>query len=191
MAEPLPKDQIDDPDLRRIFQRFQKTAEERRTREAEEGRTEPSPPAKIIQLPLWPEPVRGAPNSFLRSALFAAIQGKGRKQMKRELLATMQGVTVRFTGQQLDQSDLDVWEQSVHLARFNPVGNICCFTGYAFLKALRRNTGNAEYQGLDDAIERLIACAVIIQTGQKEYVGNLIGSCLRDKATRRYRLAPD
>ncbi|MBV9129326.1 MAG: replication initiator protein A, partial [Verrucomicrobia bacterium] len=72
-----------------------------------------------------------------------------------------------------------------------PVGNICCFTGYAFLKALRRNTGNAEYQGLDDAIERLIACAVIIQTGQKEYVGNLIGSCLRDKATRRYRLAPD
>ena len=27
-----------------------------------------------IQLPLWPEPKRGTPNSFIRSALFAAIQ---------------------------------------------------------------------------------------------------------------------
>jgi hypothetical protein len=31
---------------------------------------------RIYQLPLWSEPDRGVPNSFLRSALFAAIQGK-------------------------------------------------------------------------------------------------------------------
>jgi hypothetical protein len=113
--------------------------------------------------------------------------------MKRQLLASMQGVTLRFTGQQFDQSDLDVWEQAIHLARFHPLGNVCYFTGYAFLKALGRNTGNAEYQWLDEAIERLVACAVIIQTGEKEYVGNLIGSCLRDKQTRRYKvtLNPD
>ena len=36
-------------------------------------------PAKVIQLPLWPEPKRGAPNAVLRGALFAAIQGKGRR----------------------------------------------------------------------------------------------------------------
>ena len=33
---------------------------------------------QVIQLPLWPEPKRGTPNSFIRSALFAAIQSKDR-----------------------------------------------------------------------------------------------------------------
>ena len=42
-------------------------------------------PAKVIQLPLWPEPKRGAPNAVLRGALFAAVQGKGRIAMDREL----------------------------------------------------------------------------------------------------------
>lgn len=36
-------------------------------------------PAEVIKLPLWPEPKRGAPNDVLRSALFAAIQGKTRR----------------------------------------------------------------------------------------------------------------
>ena len=35
-------------------------------------------PAKVIQLPLWPEAKRGAPNAVLRGALFPAIQGKNR-----------------------------------------------------------------------------------------------------------------
>ena len=36
-------------------------------------------PKNVVQLPLWPEPVRAVPNSFLRSALFGAIaRGKRR-----------------------------------------------------------------------------------------------------------------
>ena len=77
---------------------------------------EPRGPAKVIQLPLWPEPKRGAPNAVLRGALFAAVH-KDRRYMDRELLAAQDGIKVRFTGKQLDQSDLDVWEQVLHLAR--------------------------------------------------------------------------
>ena|SRR5436305_8895490 len=44
-----------------------------------EQRPTPKQSAAVIQLPLWPEPARGAPNDVLRSALFAAIQGKGRE----------------------------------------------------------------------------------------------------------------
>jgi TrfA protein len=150
-----------------------------------------SQPAKVYQLPLWPEPVRGAPNSFLRSALFAAIQGKGRKQMQKELLASLQGVTVRFTGQQLDQSDLDVWEQAIHLARRHPLGNVCHFTAYAFLQALGRNNGNTQYQWLDDAITRLVACAVHIETAGKKFTGSLLSSCLKDEVTGIYKLTLD
>ena len=89
---------------------------------------EPRGPAKVIQLPLWPEAKRGAPNAVLRAALFAAIQGKGRRYMNREVLAAQRGVTVRFTGMQLDQSDLDVWEQALHLARTQALGTRCYFT---------------------------------------------------------------
>ena len=59
---------------------------------------------------------RGVPNSVLRGALFAAVQGKNRVAMKAELLAVQKGMEIRFTGWQLDQSDLDVWEQALHLA---------------------------------------------------------------------------
>lgn len=197
MADPQPKpyDAFENSELGRKLQSLGKAIVEREAREAAEGRADPSPstcavpvPAKIIQLPLWPEPVRGAPNSFLRSALFAAIQGKGRKQMKRELLASMQGITVRFTGEQLDQSDLDVWEQAVHLARRHPLGHVCHFTGYAFLKALGRSTGTSDYQWLENVLERLVACAVIIDSKTKKYIGNLLASWKKDQETRSYKL---
>ena len=67
---------------------------------------------KVYQLPIWPEPARGIPNPFLRGALFAAVQGKNRAVFQRELLACQKGLQIRFTGIQLDQSDLDVWEQA-------------------------------------------------------------------------------
>jgi len=53
-------------------------------------------PAQVIQLPLWPEATRGAPNAVLRAALFAAIQGKGRRYMREELIAAQQGVEIRY-----------------------------------------------------------------------------------------------
>ena len=37
------------------------------------------PPAAVVRLPIWPQAVRGVPNGFIRSALFAAI-GKGRRR---------------------------------------------------------------------------------------------------------------
>jgi hypothetical protein len=86
--------------------------------------------------------VRNHGEAFLRSALFAAVQGKTRRYLKGEFLGAVQGVSVKFTGMQLDQSDLDVWEQATHLARLHPLGNVCHFKGYpASLRfaPLRRN----------------------------------------------------
>ena len=149
---------------------------------------EPSPPAKVYQLPLWPEPVRGTPNSFLRSALFAAIQGKTRRWMKQEFLGALQGVSVRFTGQQLDQSDLDVWEQAVELARHHPLGHICHFRANAFLTALGRRNGKSDYEWLHSTITRLVACAVEIRSGSRVFTGNLLSACIRDEASGIFKL---
>lgn len=40
--------------------------------------------AKVYQLPFWPEPDRGVPNEFSRSALFAAIQAKDRTYLENQ-----------------------------------------------------------------------------------------------------------
>ena len=144
-------------------------------------------PAKIVQFPSWPELSRGVPNSALRGALFAAIQGKDRQYMKRELLSVQKGMEIRFTGMQLDQSDLDVWEQALHLARMHPLGTRCDFTAHAFLKALGRRTGKSQYEQLKDNFARLSGCSVEITIARKTYFGSLLEG-YRDEDTERYRL---
>jgi len=147
--------------------------------------------AKIVQLRIWPESVRSVPNSFLRSALFAAIQGKTRHYLKDQFLGAAQGVSVKFTGMQLDQSDLDVWEQAAHLARLHPLGNVCHFKGNAFLKAIGRNAGKNDYEWLDESFDRLVACAVKISSGSRVFTGSPVQNCWRDEHTREYKLVLD
>jgi hypothetical protein len=71
--------------------------------------------ARIYQFPIWPEPDRGIPNEFSRSALFAAIQAKGRTYLDNEQIASQEGYTITYTGQRLDQTHLDVFEGSCTL----------------------------------------------------------------------------
>ena len=151
----------------------------------EAAQEEPRGPAKVIQLPLWPEPKRGAPNVVLRGALFAAIQGKGRAAMlRKELIAAQRGITIRYTGWQLDQSDLDVWEQALHLARTQALGTQCRFTEKGFLKALGRQTGKSDREWLRSAFARLTATAVEISDGHRTYGGSLL-EFYRDEDTGR------
>ena len=74
------------------------------------------------------------------------------------------------------------------MAQQHPLGNVCTFTAYSFLKALGRKTGKSDYEWLDKVFERLVACAVIIDTKERQYVGNLLASCKKDKETRTYKL---
>ncbi len=150
----------------------------------ERGRNKP---AKIVQFPLWSEPSRGVPNSALRSSLFAAIQGKDRQALQGELLATQNGIEIRFTGWQLDQNDLNVWEQALHLARQQPLGNRCRFTANAFLKALRRSTGKPMHEWLRGSFRRLTACAIEITHGHYTYCGSLL-EFYHDDKTKLYAL---
>ena len=149
------------------------------------------PTDKIIQLPLWPEPTRGVPNDVLRSALFAAIQGKGRALLNQRLIAAYDGNQIRYTGGQLDQSDLDVWEQVLHLARQHPLGTVCQFKGGAFLKAIGRSTGKANYQWLHGALLRLSSCTVEFCRGRQIYGRGIIAAFNIDEETRRYKVVID
>jgi TrfA protein len=143
---------------------------------------------QVIQLPLWPEPKRGTPNSFIRSALFAAIQSKDRIFLKEATLASQKGIAVKFTGEQLNQEDLTVWETLAHLARQHPLGHTCEFAAHGLLKSLGMHTGLSQHKQLHSTIIRLTACAVQITHEGKTYFGPLIKSGLKDELTSHYRI---
>jgi hypothetical protein len=155
-----------------------------RSRKEEEERLETG----IIYLPTWREDRRGSSNSFLRSALFAAIQGKDRADFKKAELFSQQGITITYTGQQLNQEDLTVWLALVDLMKKDPLGTECSFTAHSILKYMGLEIGGSGYERLNDAILRMIACAVVIKTGTKTYMGSLIDGCVIDERTKLYKL---
>jgi TrfA protein len=167
---------IKSPELRERCRRMQEI-----TRQREE--------AAVMHFPFWPEEKRGTPNSFLRSALFAAVQSKDRVYMKESVLFSQQGITIKYTGEQLNQEDLDVWEAISHLARQHPLGNECSFTAYSILKALDLPVGGCQHQRLHSAIIRLTACAVEIRHEGRVYFGSLIESGVKDEVTSHYTIS--
>jgi len=140
----------------------------------------------IIQLPLWRDEKRGSPNSFLRSALFAAIQSKDRVFIKDALIFSQQGYTVKFTGEQLNQEDMTVWLALIDLAKLHPLGTECSFTAYGILKALGLSTGGDQHEKLHSSIIRLTACAVEIKYEGVTYFGSLIESGVKDEVSSHY-----
>jgi TrfA protein len=164
-----------EPTLQNQLDRLQKKVDERSL-------------SKELKLPDWPETKRGTPNSFLRSALFSAIQSKDRVYLKNVVLASQEGITVNFTGEQLNQEDLTLWETLVYLAKDEPLGNICKFTAYDILKSMELNTGGDEYNRLETGITRLNACSVKITHGGKTYFGSLIDGGIKDELTSHYTI---
>lgn len=121
--------------------------------------------AKRCQLPLWPDAARGVPNIALRSALFGAIGKGSRRYLEREKIFAQTGITILYTGAQLDQGDLDVWETVLHLARVQPIGQECNITAYRLLQLLALTDTGANRKTLKRRLSRLNACALDVQVG--------------------------
>ena len=152
----------------------------------------PQPPAKVIKLPIWPEAVRAVPNGVLRSALFGAIRRGARRYMERERIAALAGIEIFYTGQRLDQGDLDVWETILHLSRLQGLGNECRITAYQLLKAIGKADSGKNREMLELRLIRIKATSVDVQKGRYGYEGSLIDEVYRDKETLEYvfRLNP-
>jgi hypothetical protein len=140
------------------------------------------------QLPMWGERVRGVPNSVLRTALFTATKRGKRQYFERQKIASVDGISVVFTGPRLDQADLDVWEQCLHIARNHGLGNTIQFTAHSFLKAIFRSTGKSQHEWLKGAFARLRTSDVEISDGKRTFFGALVSSGQRNEETGFYEL---
>ena len=148
-------------------------------------------PKNVVQLPLWPEPVRAVPNGFLRSALFGAIAKGRRRYINGEDLAAVDGVTIRYKGERLDQGDLDVWESVLHAVRLQELGSQCRVTSYALLKLMGKTDTGKNRATLHNRIERLVANAVTVKQGRYTYIGGLIRFAAKDEETQEWVIELD
>lgn len=139
----------------------------------------------LIQLDFWANNQRGVPNSMLRSSLFAATQSKNSRYCEQELLHESDKIKVVYTGKRLTQTDLDVWECALHVARLQNLGDRVDITEYEFLKVLGRKATKYEYEWLKRTFAKLCACCVEITHDNLTYGGNLIRNFYRDEKTGR------
>ena len=144
------------------------------------------PLAKAVRLPVWAEAVRGVPNGVLRSALFGAVRKGPRRYLKRERIASLEGVEIFYTGERLDQGDLDVWQAVLHLARLQDMGEQCRFTAYAMLKMLGKADTGQNRATLHTRLTRLRANAVEFRQSRFSYIGGMVDEAYKDEETLEY-----
>jgi hypothetical protein len=162
--------------LQSVMQKFEERDQNRVEEKTPEASEEQKAPQKAVHLPYWSPENRGTPNAFLRGALFTATQGKDRKHYQRELIATLDGFEIRYTGIQLNQADLDLWETLLHLSRSNPLGEEAKHSGYGILQVLGKNTSKRDYESLKNSLARLGSAYVeVTQKGRRTYFGGLCG----------------
>ena len=155
-----------------------------------------SPPvAQVIQFPLFPEDRRPVSNDVARSALFSCVQGKDRAMVKDTLIAAVDGIEIRFTGEQFNQDDHDLMMQLVHMAAHKPLGEWVTVPAHALLKALGRGTGKSQHQQLSRDFIRLRAGTVNIRNTRTklQYIGGLVDKAAQDEQSRFwvFKLNPD
>ena len=146
----------------------------------------PAPALEAALLPAWPDTVRGVPNGFLRSALFGAIAKGRRRYMEGELVAAVDGVEMRYTGQRLDQGDLDTYESVLHTLRMQAMGELCRFKSYALLKLMGKTDTGKNRETLHKRLLRLRANAIEIKQGGHTYIGGLIDDAFKDEETQEW-----
>jgi hypothetical protein len=175
-------------DLLARIPEMQAKAKQRAEREPLPGKPLPN---NVVQLPLWPEPVRAVPNGFLRSALFGAIAKGKRRYIDGEQLAALDGIEIRYTGQRLDQGDLDVWESVLHAVRLQELGSQCRLTSYALLKLMGKTDTGKNRVTLNKRITRLVASALTVKQGRYSYIGSLIAGAAKDEDTQEWVIELD
>jgi hypothetical protein len=146
-----------------------------------------APVAKKVSLELWPDAVRGVPNPILRSALFGTSTSR-KTYTKRTVIAAVDSYEIRFLGTSFNQTDLDVWEMLLHLARLKPLGTDVEFTAHFLLKELGRGVGGKDHDQLKEELARLGSGWTEISDtkAKKTFAGNFISSFVRDDENDRY-----
>lgn len=127
-----------------------------------------------------------APNTLIKSALFGIVGRRKRQAVEDRVVHSWKGSSIRYTGIELGQGELDVWMQILRLMRNQELGKPVYFTKRGFLKALGRHTGKYQYDRLHKELNRLTANALEVKQGPYAYVGSLVDEYYKNDETGRF-----
>lgn len=132
-----------------------------------EARREEVEPEQLF-LPGLEDFMRAMPNHIARSSLFAPV-ARGRKRIHKDtVLVSRSDAVIKFWGEQLDESQADVWMQAMHEASRRPLGEPVVIRRAEFLRDIGRQTGNYEYKWLNRTMQTLTFAMLVIEVRTKD-----------------------
>ena len=134
--------------------------------------------------------------------MFAGVPSRYRKILEHRpsaavepegvVVAAQDGITMLYTGTQLNQYDADVFFEVLQRARRTPLGEAATFAGADFLRAIGRGDSKRDYEDLDMSLRRLTRGLVDvkwrIQSRPLAYTGSLVAEFVRETDSRLYRI---
>ncbi|MPM12827.1 hypothetical protein SDC9_59181 [bioreactor metagenome] len=145
----------------------------------------------VIQLDFWEDNKRGCANSLLRAALFPPLPRGKRQFLKNVKLESVGAADIIFTGEQFDQTDLDVYLEILNFARPFPLGTPVSFSARAMLKALGKGNGGGLHKWLHSVMIRLRGGTLDITDKKNRYFGGLVKEGVLEEATEFYTIIID
>ena len=120
------------------------------------------------------EEKRAIPNCFLRGALFGMVR-KGRRSLVKDLpIFSMSQYEISFSGEHLDQNDIELWDTLIYLAKDRNVDSELRITLYDLCQQMRMPDNGINRKTLIARIKRLAFGQVSIKINKTEYFGSLI-----------------
>ena len=156
-------------------------------------------PYDPVRLPPCAPEKHVGPNACFQSALFGMVARGRRKYLNGQKIVSFKGLSISYTGEQLDQGDLDVLIHAIHLTarekeNRRPDG-LVHFSVRGFLAGIGRKPGKSGQQWLLNSIRRLSASNVEIRTEGQTIIGNysiyggsLINDYFYDPREQKYYL---
>lgn len=122
------------------------------------------------------EDKRAIPNCFLRGALFGMVRKGRRALVENQPIFTMSQYEVSFSGSEMDQNDLELWDTLIYLSKKRNIDSELRITLYDLCKQMKLSPTQTAYEALLARTKRLKFGVVAIKTGTKEFGGSLINN---------------
>ena len=120
------------------------------------------------------EEKRVIPNCFLRGSLFGMVR-KGRRALVGNVpIFTMSQYDLFFTGYELDQNDLELWDTLIYLAKSKKINNELRITLYELCQHMKLPYTSIYRKVLIERVKRLQLGQITIKTNGKQFFGSLI-----------------
>ena len=119
---------------------------------------------------------RAIPNCFLRGALFGMVRKGRRALVENQPIFTMSQYEVSFSGSEMDQNDLEIWDTLMYLAKNRNIDSELRITLYDLCQQMRLSPTQKTYERLVARVQRLQFGQVKINKDKKQFGGSLINN---------------